>query len=121
MPSPTKTIRIRPGSALERLTAQKDDFTAAVHHIAEVLELAMEQEAFAHRRDLVQEPVRDVFVPLVPGLPPKLEPPGWDQPEITDERLALAAVAEQVPAGLEPVIVEHEGDDPEDEDLSDLA
>jgi hypothetical protein len=43
--SPTKTIRVKPGSALERLTSQKPDFTAAVHQIAEVLELAMAEEA----------------------------------------------------------------------------
>lgn len=186
--SPVRTIRIKPDSALERLTMDKPSFSAAVHHLAEVLELAMAEEAaraaqievtarlpnallealpfVESTQPLTYEPrvlvegggrielldetpvlealvevaegkhagVSVTFEPKVPGLPPKLEPVTWDnaQQEITDDATVLAAVAAQVPAGLEPVAVVHEALEDEthnglfvvlnedDEDLSDL-
>lgn len=57
--SPMKSLRIRPGSALERMTTGRD-WTEAVHRMAEVLEIAMQEEAEAN-------------APKLPGLPPLRE------------------------------------------------
>lgn len=102
--SPTKTLRVKPGSALERLTAGAEDFTAKMHHIAECFELALVEENRRAQQQLIRETeqataqaifdrITEPFEPKVPGLPAvyvaEIVTRGGVPPDIETQRLTF--------------------------------